>query len=165
MKKQSLLTAVGLSGLLLGVAVAAQAAVEVKFVEPEKFADVGESGRDRENNLSELEAHLRDLAGKRLPASQRLLIEVLDVDLAGQVEPKGRYMERIRIVKDIGWPAMELRYVLSEGDKTLREGQVRLSDMNFLHSNLGLRHSGEALRYEKQMLDDWFAKEFAASKP
>lgn len=157
----------GLGALLLGAtaAQAAQAAsAEVRFVEPEKFIDIGESSRDREQNLGELEAHLRALVDKRLPASQRLLIEVLDVNLAGQVEPKGRYMERIRIIKDITWPTLELRFVLSEGDKTLREGKVRLTDMDYLRG-VGLRYSNEPLRYEKQLLDDWFTKEFAAAKP
>ena len=150
------------AGMLLGAATLVQAASsEIRFIEPDKFIDAGESRIERERTLGQLEAYMRDLAGKRLPASQRLVIEVLDVDLAGRIEPKGRLMERIRIVKDITWPTLTLRYVLSEGDKTLREGEVRLSDMNYL-GGITQRYNGESLRYEKQLLDDWFAKEFPA---
>lgn len=155
-----------LGALLLGAAWSAQAASEVRFIEPEKFADAGEGKVERERNLDQLEAYMRGLADKRLPPSQRLVIEVLDVNLAGEIEPRGRTMERIRIVKDVSWPTMELRYVLSEGDKTLSQKQVRLSDMNFLAGS-SMSASGESLGYEKRMLDSWFKKEFvgAAVKP
>lgn len=151
---------------LMGAAWSAQAASEVRFIEPEKFADAGEGKIERDRNLDQLEAYMRGLADKRLPASQRLVIEVLDVNLAGEVEPRGRTMERIRIVKDVSWPTMELRYVLSEGDKTLRQKQMRLSDMNFLAGS-SMSAGGESLGYEKRMLDSWFKKEFAstAAKP
>lgn len=154
-----------LLGALLSAALSAQAAFELRFVNPEKFTDAGETQIERERTLGELEAYMRGLADKRLPVSQKLSVEVLDVNLAGDMEPRGRAMDRIRVVKAIGWPSMELRFVLSEGDKTLREGKVRLSDMNFL-SRISVAHSStESLRYEKQLLDDWFAREFAAPKP
>jgi len=149
-----------LAAALLGVALSAQALVEVRFIEPDKFADIGENKSERDRTLSQLEAYMRGQADKRLPASQHLLIEVLDVNLAGEVEPRGRSMERIRIVKDISWPTMELHFVLSEGDKVLREGKVHLSDMNYLSGSV-MHSSGEPLRYEKQLLEDWFKKEFS----
>ncbi|WP_349744169.1 DUF3016 domain-containing protein [Roseateles cavernae] len=148
-------------GLLMGLCLSAQAAVEVKFVEPEKFQDASESIIDRERTLEMLEAHLRSLAEKNVPASQKLLIEVLDLNLAGQLEPRGAMMDRIRVLRSVTWPSIELRYVLSDGQATLREGKVSLSDMNYMWG-LNRYTSGEPLRYEKRMLDEWFAGEFAA---
>ncbi|MGN6831357.1 DUF3016 domain-containing protein [Paucibacter sp. M5-1] len=154
-------------GLLMGLGLSAQAAVEVKFVEPEKFQDASESIIDRERTLEMLETHLRSLAEKNLPASQKLLIEVLDLNLAGQLEPRGATMDRIRVLRSVTWPSIELRYVLSDDQATLREGKVSLSDMNYMWG-LNRYTSGEPLRYEKRMLDEWFAGEFAtdaARKP
>jgi Protein of unknown function (DUF3016) len=151
-----------LPGLLLGMALSAHATVEVRFVAPENFQDASESFADRERTLSLLGAHLRALAAQRVPSTQRLLIEVLDVDLAGHVEPFGRSMERIRVLRPITWPMLELRYVLSEGETMVREGKVRLLDMNYQDA-INRYPAGEPLRYEKQLLDGWFASEFAAS--
>lgn len=151
--------------LLLGIALSAGAAVEVRFVAPEKFRDAGESAVDRERALEGLEAHIRALAEKHVPASQRLVIEVLDVNLAGEVEPYGRTMERIRVLRPVTWPSLELRYTLSEGGAMLREGKARLQDMNY-QSSMNRYFDSESQRYEKQLLDDWFAKEFpVAGKP
>ncbi len=148
-----------LLGGLLGAVLSSQAAtIDVRFVEPDKFRDVGESARDREQTMTELEAYMRKLAAK-LPASQSLAIEVSDVDLAGQIEPQGRMMERLRVVRAITWPRMELHYVLSEGGKTLREGKASLSDMNYL-SGISRPANTEPMRYEKQLLSDWFSSEF-----
>jgi hypothetical protein len=38
---------------------------------------------------------------------------------------------------------------------------VQLSDMNYLY-HLTRYSDGDALRYEKQMIDDWFEKDIAA---
>jgi Protein of unknown function (DUF3016) len=152
-----------LPGLLFGVALSsAHATVEVRFVAPEDFQDASDSFADRERILSLLEAHLRSLAAQRVPSAQRLVIEVLDVNLAGHVEPFGRSMERIRVLRPITWPTLELRYVLSEGETMVREGKVRLLDMNY-QSTINRYPAGEPLRYEKQLLDGWFASEFATS--
>lgn len=155
-----------LSMLLLALcaAGAARATVEVRFVQPEKFADVGEGAIEREQNLKQLQGYIADLAGKQVPAAQRLVVDVLDVDLAGEIESRGRRMERLRVLKDVSWPSMKLRYVLSEGDKTLREGEARLSDMGYLMGS-AIRAGSEPLGYERRMLEDWFRKEFASAKP
>lgn len=150
-----------LPGLLLGAALSAQAAVEVRFVAPEDFQDASEAFADRERTLNMLETHLRALAAQRVPSTQRLVIEVLDINLAGQIEPFGRTMERIRVLRPITWPMLELRYVLSEGETMVREGKVRLLDMNY-QTTINRYSSSEPLRYEKQLLDGWFASEFAA---
>lgn len=157
-------------GLLVGVLLAAvvgsvQAggAVEVRFVKPEQFTDANESALERERVLALLASHLQQLGDAGLGAGCKLVVEVLDLNLAGELEPFGRAMDRVRILRDVSWPSMELHYVLSdEGGATLREGRVSLSDMNYL-SHVDRYASGESLHYEKRLLDDWFKKEIATS--
>lgn len=152
-----------LVGLLAAGAVQA-AGLELSYKQPERFADAGDGPLERERNLAELESYLRAQAERRLPATQKLSIELLDLNLAGDVKPVGRNMERLRVIKQVDWPSLEMRYVLSEGDKILREAKVRLADMSFMDRGGSLQHaSSEPLRYEKRMLDDWFDQEFGAA--
>jgi len=157
MKKTTELMAALALALSAGIAAAA---VEVRFVEPEKYSDAGDFAgyRDREQTLKDIQAHFRELGDKLLPGKD-LLIEVTDVDLAGSVEPVGRRMEMLRILRSTGRPAMELRYVLREGGKEIGSGTARLSDMSYLESS-NRYSSSDPIRYEKKMMDAWFRSEF-----
>ena len=135
------------------------AAVEVRFLEPEKFADLREVGRDREQVLKGLSDHLHALGDKQLPGKD-LLIEVTDIDLAGEVEPYGRPMQQVRVLRSVTRPAISLHYVLSEGGQELRRGEARLSDLAYL-GRFNRYFEGDDIRYEKRMLDDWFKQEFS----
>ncbi|MBY0234719.1 MAG: DUF3016 domain-containing protein [Burkholderiaceae bacterium] len=159
LKTRQAMTMVVLSSALLLVG-AAHAHVEVRFLEPQKFSDVGQSTVDRERVLQELQAHLRSLGDRLLPGRD-LVIDVSDVNLAGELEPHGRSMEMLRVMRNVTIPSMELRYTLSEGGKELRSAKVRLQDMGYLDS-FNRVDGNDSLRYEKKMMDDWFAKEFAA---
>jgi len=138
----------------------AHAHVEVRFLESQKFSDVGRSTVDRERVLQDVQTHLRALGDRLLPGRD-LVIEVSDVNLAGELEPHGRSMEMLRVMRNVTIPSMELRYTLSEGGKELRSAKVRLQDMGYLDS-FNRVDGNDSLRYEKKMMDDWFAKEFAA---
>lgn len=154
----------GLLAVLLASVGMAQggSGVEVRFVQPERFADAEESPLDRERVLAELAAFLQKQAGKRLGPDQRLLIEVLDLNLAGEIQPVGRQLDRVRVLRTVSWPAMELRFVLSQSGAVLRQGQVRLSDMTYL-DGLARPMADEPLPYEKRMLDEWLSREFPLS--
>lgn len=142
---------------------AAMAQVKVDFVKPESFTDVPFSTVQREQLLKDLSAHFEQL-GKRLPAGQSLKLEVLDVDLAGRMTPVRRATEDIRVMKGgADWPRIVLRYTLEQDGKVLRSGEDKLANMNY-QMGINRYSDGEALRYEKQMIDDWFGKEFAAPK-
>ena len=54
----------------------------------ERFTDVGFATIDRERTLQSLTQHFEAL-GRRLPDGQTLRVEVLDVNLAGEVWPRG----------------------------------------------------------------------------
>lgn len=157
-------TLISLAALALGSvgAVGAQAAgtVQVSFVEPDKFADAGRSF-DRPANLKTIETHLQDLGQRYLADGQTLSIEVLDVDLAGELRPSRRSGTDVRVVRGgADWPRMALRYVLEGGGLPSQRGEDRIADLSY-----ALRGSSYAnrdpLRYEKRMLDDWFKSRFA----
>lgn len=149
---------------LLAIAVPASAAnVSVAFLQPENYADAGysrsfASERDRAEVQRDIEQHLQRLAERSLPASDALKIEVLDIDLAGRFEPfRFRNGADVRIMRDITWPRIKLRYTLTRGDQVVASAEEQLADMNYLMS-INRYSSGDRLRYEKVMLDDWFAK-------
>ena len=164
MNKQRIVKAVVL--LIAGLWVtAASATVEIKFITPEEFSDVRDSGFGHSETLKGIEAHLQALAAAQFGAAapgKNLLIEVIDIDRAGQLEPWGREMQEIRVLRTVGSPSIKLRYAVSEGGREVRRGEARLVDLSYL-DRLNRYSSGDPIRYEKRMLDDWFGKEFAAA--
>lgn len=137
---------------------AAAATLDLSWSHPERFTDIGRGDVDRDRRLAALAAHFEQLA-RRLPAAQALTIEVLDVDLAGEIEPTGT--RQLRFVRDrADWPRMTLRYSLADGGRTVASGVARLSDLNYLHSTLDQTRRDDDLVYEKRMVDRWFDKTF-----
>jgi hypothetical protein len=137
--------------------------VQVKWIEPEKFADAGRGSFDRERTLETLAEHLKGL-GRQLPDGQTLRIEVTELELAGELEPFGRFHQDVRVLRGrADWPRISLRYSLSDGSRTLASGDADLSDPNYFFRSLRASYSG-ALGYEKRMLDDWVASLVAAKR-
>ena len=154
-----------LSLVCLAASVPAFAAgvVEVNFVKADEFTDIGRGTVDRERHLAVLSDHLKSL-GQRLPNGQVLTVDVLDVDLAGEIWPTRR-MNEVRILKgSVDWPRMSLRWTLQADGRTLRTGEDKLKDMAYLARGAGLG-TQQALAYDLRMLDEWFAKSFAAGAP
>jgi len=135
---------------------AALAQVSVSYVKPEDYSDVPRSPIERERTLQQFTDYFKTL-DKKLPAGQRLQIEVLDIDLAGRLYPR-RAGDEIRILNGgADWPHMHLKYTLEQDGQVLRSGDEQLSNMNY-QDRLGGYFGSDPLRYEKQMLDDWFNK-------
>ena len=137
------------------LALAAQAGVTVTFVDPDKYTDVGRFRRsDSAAVMKDLEAHLVKL-GERMPPSEKLAIEVLDIDLAGEERFNAGSANDIRIQRGrADWPSMRLRYTLErDGRRETRE--QRISDMNYQQRVMPTNPT-ETLPYEKRMLTDWF---------
>jgi hypothetical protein len=140
----------------------AWAGVSVTYTEPEQFSDLPFAASERERVLQELSEHFLAL-GKRLPADQNLQVEVSDVDLAGREEPSRRASNEIRVLRGgADWPRIRLRYTLESNGKVLGSGEAELSDMAYM-SNINRYAPGDRLRYEKRMIDDWFARQFKAA--
>jgi Protein of unknown function (DUF3016) len=149
-----------LSLALAGLATAAAAAgtVEVSFVEPARFSDAGVGEVEITRTAKALTDHLQGFAS-RLPDSQRLRVEVLDVDRAGEVPLPGSTRRVMRGRGDS--PSIQLRYALLAEGRTLISGQERLTDLDYLSSNATKQVSGD-FAYELRLLDEWFAERIAA---
>ena len=154
------------TALLTAAACAAPAAhaagkVVVNYLQPEQFADIGRSTWDRERALKTLSAQFETLAA-RLPDGQTLRIDVTDVDLAGEIRPWGWH--ELRVMRGtIDWPTLTLRYTLLEGERTLKTGEERLSDMNYLRSSLHPRDSADGdMAYERRLVRRWFEANFVS---
>ena len=144
-----------LGGLLVATAGAALAGATVTFTAPDKFSDVPFSSVERERVLEDLSGFIVKLATK-LPAGQELKVEVLDVDLAGEVKPTSRGRDDLRILRGgADWPQIHLRYSLEQNGAVIKSGDERLADMNYLDRG-GYTGRESSLRYEKQMLETWF---------
>ena len=155
-----LLTACVLS---LSVAEVANAGVTVTFTHPEKYADMPFAQRDKQEVMDALKLHF-DKLGAALPAGQDLKVDVLDIDLAGRIEPASRTSQDLRILRGgADWPVIALRYSLESQGKMFKSGEDRLSDTTYLFGH-NQYASGENLRYEKRMLDRWFKKTLVAGK-
>lgn len=146
---------------LASTAALAAGQVEVSFRPADQLSDVGR-GIDRERNVKALADHFKSLAAQ-LPDGQALKVEVLDVDMAGEVRPMRR-VDEIRVLKgSADWPTMHLRWTLAGGGQTLKSGEDRLSDLAYLSHSL---RSGEnrPVAYEARMIDRWFAARVLGAK-
>lgn len=153
-----------LSIALLASIPAARAEVDVTFTAPEKFVDAGllrhDGARSRELAVRTIREQLVSLGQRYLAPNQTLKIEVLDVDLAGEIEWwHGPY--DIRYLRDYSWPKIKLRYTLEEDGQPLRSAEETVSNPSYQMSVLTTR-SGEIMPHEKEMLARWFRSRFAA---
>ena len=155
-----MLSKILLAGVLsLGSAGAAWAGVNVTYVKPEQFANFPFSQYERDKVLNDLRDHFARL-GTRLPAEQNLSIEITDLDLAGRIVTGRGANGDLRVLRGgADWPRMHLRYRLESNGQLIRSGEDDLADMTYL-GGLNQYDQGDNLRYEKKMIDDWFAQRF-----
>lgn len=152
-----------LTAAMLVAASLAQAtgAVQVSFAKPDEFVDIGHNRWDQDRTLDQLREVFKGWAAK-LPDGQTLKVEVLDVDLAGRLQP--RRGDEIRVLNGrADWPRIKLRWTLSAGDRTLKSGEDDLADMAYLQTFGGLDRS-LSLPYEGRMLERWFAERVTGAR-
>jgi hypothetical protein len=136
----------------------ANAQVLVTYDNPQQYSDIGRIGPDSAATLKELEAHLAKLGEKYLAQGRSLRIEVLDIDLAGELRigaPSA--VNNTRLMKTKDSPSIRLRYVLAEAGKDIDRREETVSDRSYLVRQI---HQPERLAYEKRMLEEWFRKRF-----
>lgn len=143
----------------------AGAEVSVSFSHPERYTDIGRLDWNADLALQTIEEHLKQLGERYLASGQTLVVDVLDIDLAGRPEPRPGRVQDVRVVRGTtDWPSIKLRYTLKAGGRILESNEELIIDKNYLLRPR--RYVGsERLRYEKQMLDDWFKTRFGAQLP
>lgn len=135
----------------------ASAAVTVNFVASDRYTDLPRAPELRQQALDDLAAHFRHL-GEGLGPRMDLVVDVLDVDLAGRERPGTPSFDSVRIMDGIGdRPSMRLRYLLTDDGKEVARGEAELSDGGYRERVSTYLHA-ESLPYEKQMIDDWWRK-------
>jgi hypothetical protein len=147
------------SATVLGAAAAFQASagtVSVSFVNATAFTDAGSPPWEAQASLRSLEAHLKALGARHLPAEQSLNVEVLDVDLAGHAVPSRAAGRDIRVVGSaVDMPRITLRYTLQSPGQPALSGEEALADLNYTRNLPGDRGT-DALHFEKRLLETWF---------
>jgi hypothetical protein len=149
--------------VLLASFSSSSADIEVSFDQPERFTDAGlysSRGSDsRAATVSALRQHLEALGARHLSANQKLRLEILDIDLAGQYEPWRTHAHDVRVMRDVTWPRIEVRYVLEQDGRIVRQDKETIKDMHYL-SRADAQLRNDPLRYEKSILNEWFVARF-----
>jgi hypothetical protein len=149
--------------LLAAAAAQASGSVQVSLVQPEKFTDARDARRDNAVNLRELKRYIEEIAARHVADGQSLSIEVLDVDLAGEVIYSRRLRDDVRVLKGrADWPRIKLRLTLEAPGQPARRIEQTISDMAYLQ-RISRHGDGELLGHEKRMLDEWFTAQFAVA--
>ncbi|MBS0440682.1 MAG: DUF3016 domain-containing protein [Proteobacteria bacterium] len=154
---------------LLGCAAhvgASAGTVEVRYDALKIHSDAGNTAAQREGRLEALAEHLRTLGAQRLPAGQRLEVELIDLDLTGTVRIARHALGEVRVVNGrADGPHIELAYTLRDaGGAALASGRETLYDAGLPRlGELRDASGGDPLRHEKTLLDHWFEARFGAA--
>ena len=151
--------------LLLATAAASQvgaAGLQVNVVDVDSFTDFSVSGMSESKTLSifqaELEDEIEDLTSRFLTKGETLVIDISDIDMAGDIQPwRNRHNADIRYIEPVYPPRLVFTYVLTDADgKVLSEGSESISDLAYQTSSItGWRARSMSFYYEFELLKDW----------
>jgi Protein of unknown function (DUF3016) len=140
--------------------------VTVRMARPETFTDFrtrcfGFDERAR-GLLKDLTEFLQANGERYRPADGALEITVTDVDMAGEFESwRGPQACDVRLMLEVYVPRIRLEFRLTDGEgRVVRAGRRELTDPLYL-TRAGLS-ANDPLRYEKNLLLEWFHREFAS---
>jgi len=141
--------------------------INFEFEGVEDYTDLSISGLSEERTLPLLEAELEDQipawTKKYVGEDQVLTIHVLDIDMAGDIQPwRNRYNADIRYVEAVYPPRLKLRYTLADADgNIIQEGEDSISDLGFQQSTVtAMRMRHQNFAYEMELFSDWFRRTF-----
>lgn len=142
--------------------------LSLRLVAPERFSDAGhgrrQPGADELEALRQaLEQALQPLVQRSLQPGDQLTLELLDVDLAGELQPT-RTGRELRVLRGATWPRLQLRYSLLRGGSVQAQGEQQLSDLAYLDRRLA---AADASRYafEAALLRDWYQRTLQDARP
>jgi len=133
--------------------------VQCTFVNPEQFADIRDANFSIDHNLQAVQRIIVGAATPYVGDGQTLKVEVLDVDLAGEIR-HGRRGFDVRVLRGAAdWPRITLRWTLETAGQAPRSGQAVVQDMAYLQ-RIAPAFADTALIYEERMLNEWFRSRF-----
>lgn len=139
-----------------------------EFVEPDRFTDIRPSNQSRskyrDHVFESMQMYFAEFADS-LPAGQTLIINITDIDLAGDTRsprvPIGSTMFDVRVMEDIYFPRIEFSYMLKdEAGVEIQSGEANVKDMSYLSRASFVRSNRDAFPYERHMLEEWFDDTF-----
>lgn len=150
---------------LFGAAGPARADVTVAFADPGQFRDIDRAGGILRpgDAIAEISRYLRR-QGRRLPPGQDLAIQILDFNLAGVIDPIRPEGHATRRLGSATWPSARIRYILRDRGRVVLQAEERVADREYLGRAL-TSFASDPLRYEKNMLYDWFDARFVLRQP
>jgi hypothetical protein len=139
--------------------------VDVRWRDPESFSEIRYSHNKTESRRGDwvetLAEYTRSRAQARLTPGERLEVEFVDIERAGDFEPwRGITFQDTRFIREIYPPRIVLNFKRTDANgAVLAEGERKLLDAMFMGS---VNHTNtDVLRYEKRLIDQWIAREVA----
>lgn len=142
----------------------AEGSVDVRWEDPAQFAEIRYSRNRFEARrgdwVNQLATYLRTRAQAKLPAGERLEVDITDIKRAGDYEPwHSPQLQDTRVIRDLYPPRIDLTFKRIGADgRVIAEGERRLRNLSFLMDARMLNDS-DPLRYEKALIDRWLRSE------
>jgi hypothetical protein len=136
---------------------------KVNFVKLDNFTDIKagneQKERFRERLTEEFSSVFSGFAAK-LPEGYQLLINITDIDLAGDIRPgMSIHFDQIRWMKEIDWPRIQFTYELKNTQQeVVASGKEELRDMDYLR-RFRIPSGKTSFEFEEKMLQDWFKQQ------
>ena len=140
--------------------------VTVTWADPAGFTEIRYSRNRfeavRGDWVRDIARHIAARAARVLDPGEQLDVMITDIERAGEFEPGSRGSDRVRVVRDIYPPRIDLTYELRDVSGTVvASGERSLRDVGFLHRQAGTVASGDPLRHEKRLVEDWVREDLA----
>jgi hypothetical protein len=140
--------------------------IHVVFVQPEKFTDARRADfkPNSEAILNAIAKFMEETGEETLPREMNLDVRVTDVDLAGNFEPwHGPQFDHVRVTNQLYPPGIALEFrVIGTHGQVIQSGKRNLTDLDYQFRNF--YPVDDYLRYEKDLLRQWFREEFGKLK-
>lgn len=140
--------------------------IAVVFVKPEKFTDARRADfkPNSDSILDAIAKFMQEMGDETIPRDMNLDIKITDIDLAGNFEPwHGPQSDQVRITNGLYPPRIALEFrVIGPSGQVVRSGKRELTDLDYQRRTY--YPMDDYLRYEKDLLRDWFREEFGKLK-
>lgn len=153
---------IGLAVVAVLLSGAAHAATEVSFSNEKTYTDPTFEWPKSQKNRTQVEDALRklftELADRHLAPGHSLKVNITDIDLAGRIHPD--LNPDLRVLDSVTWPRLSFTYEVIAQGAVVASGEAKLADLNYLNGFNRSRDT-DRLRYEREMVSDWFRKTLA----